>query len=503
MTRAPNVLLVTSDQQHHAAIGAHTPMLRTPALDRLGAEGMRADRAYCNNPLCSPSRSTIITGLYPSWHGCWTLGTKLDENIPTIGDLYSAAGYDTSLIGKAHFQQLVSTPQQPSLESQPLLRDLDFWRTFSGPYYGFDHVELARNHADEAHVGQHYAIWMEQNGFPQWRDHFRAWPPDDAPQRRHSWDLPAEYHYSTWTAERSIAAIERAVEQDRPFFTWASFHDPHPPYLVPEPYASMYDPADVVPGRLHPGELDRMAPWFALTQEQDPDFSAWQETGFANHGFGSHLVDDEALRKDIAVYYGMITFLDEQFGRILAALDRLGVAENTIVVFTSDHGHFLGQHGLTAKGPFHYEDLLRVPFLARWPGRIRPGSVSDGLVGLIDLAPTLLSACGLPVPGAMQGVDQTPVWAGEQAAARDHVIAENRHQPTAVHLRTLIEDRYKMTLYRGRPWGDLFDLRADPGETCNRFADPEARQIREQVALRFCDAEMQREPTRYSRTSSA
>jgi arylsulfatase A-like enzyme len=265
----------------------------------------------------------------------------------------------------------------------------------------------------------------------------------------------------------------------------------------------MYDPADVEPGSLTPGELKAMAPWFGLTQEQNPDFSEWQETAFANHGFGSHLVEEKLLRQNIAIYYGMISFLDAQFGRILAALDRLGVADDTIVVFTSDHGHFLGQHGLTAKGPFHYEDLLRVPFLVRWPGRIAPGSVTDGLLGLIDLSPTLLSACGLPVPGAMQGVDQTPVWTGQVAAAQDHVIVENRHQPSAVHLRTLIEDRYKMTLYGGRPWGDLFDLQEDPGEVHNRFADPDYRGVRDELALRFLDAEIRREPTRYPRIASA
>ncbi|HVX44590.1 MAG TPA: sulfatase-like hydrolase/transferase, partial [Mycobacteriales bacterium] len=484
MTRPPNILLVTSDQQHHSALGVHTPVLQTPHLDALGAGGLRYDRAYCNNPLCSPSRSTMITGLYPSWHGCWTLGTKLDEDVRTVGEQFSAAGYATSLIGKAHFQPLATAPEQTSLEAQPLLRDLDFWREFHGPFYGFDHIELARNHADESHVGQHYAIWMQENGLPNWRDHFRSYPPvPDEPIRRHTWDLPAEYHYSTWTAERSIAQIEQAVAADQPFFTWASFHDPHPPYLVPEPYASMYDPADVEPGSLTPGELDAMAPWFGLTQDENPDFSEWQETAFANHGFGSHLVEEKLLRQNIAIYYGMISFLDAQFGRILAALDRLGVADDTIVVFTSDHGHFLGQHGLTAKGPFHYEDLLRVPFLVRWPGRIAPGRVTEGLLGLIDLSPTLLSASGLPVPGAMQGVDQTPVWRGQAASVQDHVIVENRHQPSAVHLRTLIEDRYKMTLYGGRPWGDLFDLQEDPGEVRNRFADPAYRGVRDELAL--------------------
>lgn len=190
MTGRPNILLITTDQQHWAALGVHTPMLATPNLDRLGREGMRFDRAYCPNPLCSPSRSSIVTGTYPSTHGCWTIGTKLADDARTIGHVLGAAGYQTSLLGKAHFQPLASTPDQVSLEAPPTLRDLDFWRGFTGPYYGFDTVQLLRNHADEGLVGQHYALWMEDQGLTDWRDFFRD-EQNHGPAREHSWDLPA------------------------------------------------------------------------------------------------------------------------------------------------------------------------------------------------------------------------------------------------------------------------------------------------------------------------
>jgi arylsulfatase A-like enzyme len=496
--------LITTDQQHHQALGLHTPVLRTPHIDGLAADGLRLDRAYCNNPLCSPSRSTLITGEYPSWHGCWTIGVKLDEDRVFLGDLLRAGGYDTALIGKAHFQPLASEPGETSLESEEKVRDLDFWRSFHGPYYGFEHIELARNHADESHVGQHYAIWMEDQGFDQWRDYFQSWPPRAGePHREHRWDLPAELHYTRWTAERSIAAIDRALDSKRSFFTWASFHDPHPPYLVPEPYASMYDPADVRPGRLMPGELSLMPPWLGMTQEASPDFSPWQETPYTNHGFHSHVIGEAALRKNIATYYGMMTFVDDEVGRILRHLEDRGVADETLVVFTSDHGHYLGQHGLIAKGAFHYEDLLRVPFLARWPGVIPPGTTSAGLLGLVDLAPTLLRAAGLPIPGRMQGVDQLAVWRGDAAFARDHVVVENRHQPTAVDLRTYIDDRYKLTIYRNQPWGEVFDLAEDPEERRNLFNDPAHQPLRAELALRALRTEMRREPTAHRRIAVA
>src|SRR3990172_769672 len=148
----PNILLITSDQQHTSPLGALNPRIRTPAFDRLCREGTRFDRSYCSNPLCSPSRSSIITGLYPSTHGCWTIGVKLPEDVPTVGDVFQRHGYATALIGKAHFQPLASQPGSESIECQPIMRQLDFWRSFHGPWYGFQHVETARNHADETHA---------------------------------------------------------------------------------------------------------------------------------------------------------------------------------------------------------------------------------------------------------------------------------------------------------------------------------------------------------------
>ena len=522
MTRPPNILLVTSDQHHHSCLGAVNPKIKTPALDRLAGEGTRFDRAYTPNPVCTPTRASIITGLYPSVHGAWTIGVKLPEDVPTVGAALSHGGYATGLIGKAHFQPTRSDPApgSESIETAAAMRDLDFWRSFRGPWYGFDHVEITRNHADEAHAGGHYALWLEEQGFTTWRDHFRPYPADPdappAPGRHGAWDLPERFHYSTWTAERSMDFVARCHAAGRPFFLWASFHDPHPPYLVPEPWASMYRPQDMEPGELTPGEHAQNPSHFGLTQQERPDFSPWHESGWANHGFRSHRHRRESLQRDMAIYYGMTSFMDQQIGRILQQLDALGLAGDTLVVFTTDHGHFLGQHGLIAKGAFHYEDLIRVPFLVRWPGRVPAGRVSSELQSTVDLAPTFLAAAGLSVPGLMQGYDQTPVWCGGAApepappraqgahvGPRDHVVVENRHQPTAVHLRTYVDARYKLTVYRDGAPGELFDLGQDPGETRNLWDAPEARSLKAGLLLKALQYEIQREPTRMPRVSGA
>jgi arylsulfatase A-like enzyme len=371
-----NILLITSEQQHHRTLS--TPIPHTPALDRLAADGLAFDRAYCTSPTCAPSRATILTGWYPAW--------QVTEDVPTISGLLSHFGYSTSLIGRAH----IAPAGQVSAKA---LLDLDFWRRWTGPYRGFDHAELSWGHA-----GQHYALWLEER-VPDWRQHFRGDPPDG---------LPAELHHGAWVAERTIAAIEAAVLGDRPFFCWASFHD------------------------------------------------------------------------------GMITALDHQIGRVLTRLEALEVASETLVVFTSDHGDALGQ------APVSGEDVLRVPLVVRWPGRVPAGTRTSALHAHVDLAPTLLHALEIAEPGLMQGESQLPVWLGERDRVRDHLIVE--HHDPVVRLRTYIEDRYKVTIYRGRAQGDLFDLAEDPEEHHNLFDDPAHAELKTALLQRFLDAELHREP---------
>ncbi len=501
MTDRPNILLITSDQQHWSTMGCVNAQIQTPNLDRLAVQGTRFDRAYCPNPTCTPTRASIITGKYPSQHGAWSLGTKLLESERTVGDDLRDVGYRTSLVGKAHFQPLAGTTEFPSLESYPILQDLDFWRRFDEPFYGFDTVRLARNHADEAHVGQHYAIWMEEQGYTDWRSAYKP-PTGTNTTQKHRWEIPEEYHYNTWIAQESEKQLAAYAAADEPFFLWSSFFDPHPPYLAPEPWDSMYEPGSIsVPG-LSAGEHERNPPHFAMTQQVKPDFSPWRESGFGIHGMQSHLRAPEQMVKDVAVYYGMVSLLDKYIGRILDSLDAVGLADNTLVVFTSDHGHLFGQHGMCAKGPFHYEDLIRVPFVARWPGRIPSGTVSDALLSLVDLAPSFLDAVGEPVPGRMSGVSQLDTWAGGDSA-REHVLVENRHEPTTIHVKTYVDERYKLTLYYRQGYGELFDLRADPGETDNLWNDPAHDALKNELTRSLLFAEMGKEPLPMPRIAGA
>ncbi len=511
-----NILFITTDQHHWTAMGYRNPEVQTPNLDRLVAGGTTFHRAYTVNPTCTPTRASWITGMYPSQHGAYSLGTKLLEDVPTVGEAFQQHGYRTALVGKAHFQPLIGSDEYPSLEAYPTLHDLDFWRGFHGPFYGFDHVELARNHTDEAHVGQHYALWLQEKGCPNWRDYFLPSPawvtePEGYPvsQRQRSkpgqaWDIPEELHYNAWITERTNALMEGYAQNGENFFLWASFFDPHPQYMAPEPYASMYDPAKVSVPEHIPGEFDDKPPYFAFSQQQNPDFSAFQEPGgHAIHGAHSHLRTRDEKAKHIAMMYGMVTMLDTYIGKILDRLEALGLAENTLICFTTDHGDLWGQHGLVAKCIHHYEDLLRVPLVISQPGRVPAGRVSESLQSTVDLAPTFLAAAGLPVPRAMTGLDETPVWFGEQETRRDHVIVENQHQPTTMNLRTFITERYKLTIHYNRPYGELYDLQSDPGEIVNLWDHPAAQEIKMGLLLRFLYGEMAKTPLPMPRIAPA
>lgn len=501
----PNILLITTDQQHWDTIGAFNDEIDTPNLDRLVEEGTTFKRAYCPNPTCTPSRASIITGKYPSQHGAWAIGTKLSEDEPTLGEALGDNGYQTALIGKAHFQPLKSTEEYPSLEAPPLLQDLAYWRTFDEKFYGFDEVELARNHTNESLVGQHYAIWMEEKGCLNWRDYFsKPTGTMDADEKYH-WRLPEKYHYNTWIAERTKEKLATYKEQADPFFLWASFPDPHPPYLVPEPWNKMYDPKQLTLPTLVPGEHDRNPPHFKKTQEKHPDFSKYQETPFGNIGFRSHAhVDEKEARENMAVYYGMISMVDKYLGEILNQLDELGLAEDTIVVFTTDHGQLFGQHGLHDKGGFHYEDLLKLPMVVRYPGVVPASQVSNAMQSLVDLAPTFLSFTNTEA-GAMKmsGVDQSKVWRGEVEQARDHIVCEYRNQPNLVHLKTYVNARYKLTVYYNQSYGELFDLQEDPGEIQNLWDDPSSQALKKDLLLQFMWAELGKEILPMNKISDA
>jgi arylsulfatase A-like enzyme len=514
-----NVLMITTDQQRWDTTGfAGNPVIRTPHLDRLAAEGMVCDRSYAASPVCTPSRASMLTGRYPRIHGAWNVGVDLPAGELTAAQYFREHGYETAVFGKMHLraghdefapgreQSVESIHRNKGTSGEEVDR---FWSGFTRDYYGFERLNMTIQHGNRVVGGGHYDQWLRTN-HPEAVDLLE---PDHALESpsgaMQSWKaaMPPELHYSRWIADTTVQFLREREEQ--PFFIWCSFPDPHHPLCPPAPYCDMYPPTDVPLPIPNTGELECMPPHYELYYRGQKAQSEWEPGVYPTMGptgtvSGSYPLCDmpEAhLREMIAYYYGLITLTDEAIGSILLALDELGLAEDTIVVFNSDHGDLLGDHGLAFKGPFPYEGIIRVPTVWRWPGVIPAGAKTSALMSHVDLFPTLAEACELEVPRGVQGVSQLPVLKGEKDACRDWVLMEFRENPRELELKTIVTDRYKLTYYPGRPYGELFDLRDDPQEKNNLWDDLAVREVREQMKERLLEIMCETEdplPVRYA-----
>lgn len=485
--KQPNILLISTDQQHWNTIHAlGNESIHTPNLNRLVEEGVAFERAYVASPVCSPSRSSIITGEYPSKHKCWNIGVELDENRTTMGQVMMEHGYKTGLFGKAHFKPVLT---EGSFEAPPHIHDRDFWKEWQGPYYGFEKVAMVHGHSDEdSSHGMHYGAWLVEQGI----DPSKYFGPGGG-HREGSWDIPEEYHYTRWTADQTMDFIENK-EDDKPFLAWCSFQDPHNAFLCPEPWNSMYDPDQMPPFIEKEGEMDDKPLIHQCLIEDRMDELDIDVTSDPGHNTGgvqclghtNKKIGYDRAKKWLASYYGMISLIDHHIGRILDRLDELGIAEDTLIVFTSDHGDYAGNHGFWLKGPIHYDDILRVPFLARWKGELPEGRRTNALMSLVDLAPTFLEAAGIDKYPSMQGTSQLKTMYQPDQATRDWCLVENRAEPS-FYVKTLVTERYKLNYFLDRDEGELYDLQEDPNEFVNLYNKENYAEIKLKMFQKLVD----------------
>ena len=313
------------------------------------------------------------------------------------------------------------------------------------------------------------------------------------------WDIPEQYHDTHWVGELTQDWIERQAESDRPWFCWASFQDPHEPFVCPEPWFSRVDMTGVEPFEgERPGELD-----------DKPAF--YREGPIVYREEGQPAVPcvmpsprwDEQAKTALQATLGMNAFIDDRVGRMLHALERTGQLENTIVLFTSDHGEMHGHHGYWGKGLTAYEDCQRVPLLVWGPGRIQPRGPVEALANLVDLPRTILGWAGVETPVGMQGAQLGPVCAGEADAVQDATLIECRATESSVYQQTLVTDRHKLVVYRDDPQGELYDLHDDPEQYVNLWADPAHQSLRHALLHRLARHHMEREGRVHRRESFA
>lgn len=487
----PNILFLLSDQQRADTLGVLNPAIRTPHLDRIAARGTVFTRCYPPTPVCLPCRGALLSGRYPSSTGAVHNHTLLKPSItPMVSDVFRDNGYYTHMIGKSHVHSC-HTPGSP--ESAPHMYDRAYFRLWHGPWYGFEHADLNVGHSTEKHAcSMHYGVWLEDRGVDTER-YFGHTSYD----QYGTWDLPEAFHSSAWVAETTIEAMQKAREAGKPFYISANFQDPHNPCMVPEPWASMYDPDELPEFGFKPGEPACFAtkpPFYNEILDHPGCYAArYSEGGPAGPTNASHLpYDKRQTQENAAHYYGMVSLLDHHVGRILDALEASGELENTLVVFASDHGDMLGDHGLWWKELYPYEESINVPLLVSWPGHLPEGRCSESLQGLIDLAPTWLSLAGIEPPGEFEGVDQSAVWTGEANAVRDAIVVEDRPKDASFNQRIYITDRYKLVAYSNPDYGELYDMKEDPHQVTNLWAEPAYADLRFRLLQGLLSEEMNR-----------
>ena len=486
---APNILFLLSDQQRADTLGVLNPAIRTPNLDRLASRGTVYTRCYPPTPVCLPCRGSLLSGRYPSATGAVNNMTALRPGLgPMVADVFREGGYYTHMIGKSHVHPC-HDPASP--ESAPHIHDRAYYRKWHGPWYGFEHADLNIGHSTEAHAcGMHYGVWLEEKGIDT--DRYFGHTKYD---QYGSWDLPEEVHNSAWVAETVIAAMKQAQAEGKPFYISANFQDPHNPCMVPEPWASMYDPDALPRFGFKPGEPECFAdkpPFYREIFEREGEYAAQYGPGGPSHATNAaHLgYSPRETQENAACYYGMVSLMDHHIGRILDALEANGALENTIVVFSSDHGDFLGDHGLWWKELYPYEEGLRVPCIVSWPGQLPEGRQSDALQGLIDLAPTWIRLAGLPAEPMFQGVDQAAVWRGDVPRLREGIVVEDRPHNDDFNQRVYMTQRYKLVVYTQLDWGELYDMADDPDQIRNLWNDPEHADLRFRMLQELLREEM-------------
>lgn len=481
----PNVIVITTDQQRKETLGCYgSSFVNTPNLDHMAQNGVKFERAYCTNPVCTPSRASMLTGKYVSNHGAWNIGTNVPEKQLFLPELFKTNGYRTHAIGKLH---LNAAQVPPGKSKEPGQNWEEYFENFTGPYLGFETIEASVGHTNFGIKG-HYGLWVEEKSgkkhFPSYRKSDFEFGAD-----AYDWEIPIELHNNTWVAERSVNFLKQRAGDQEPFFLNIGFEDPHHPHCLPlevaETVTDEYLASMPLP-KYSEGELEDKPPYFQLVREgrwgEDPLKGSYNLAG-QQQGFDYRQVSERDARLGRAYYYKMVEMIDDAVGEIFDQLDELGLADNTIVVFTSDHGELLGDHGIWMKGPLHYEELVNVPFVVQWKNHIPADVTNNSISSLVDLAPTLLSLCHISIPEEMDGKDCSSVWMGEDVTIRKQALIEYIDEPGKLQLKTIVTTDYKLTYYTNQGFGELYDLKKDPEEMNNLWNMEAYQGIKSQLLI--------------------
>ncbi|NVK40150.1 MAG: sulfatase-like hydrolase/transferase [Oceanospirillaceae bacterium] len=501
--RQPNFIIFMTDQQRADHLGCYgNPLVQTPHIDSLAQRGVRFERFYVSTPICQPNRACLATGQLPSVNGVRQNGIPMSLQSTTFADVLRGDGYNTGLIGKAHFQNVTDIPAPARVPpGEGRLPDegaalsnraqrggsaydyeiRDRWArspepVLHRPYYGFDHVRLCVGHGDQ--VEGHYSAWLRARhpASDSLRGPANALPSPNlsAPQ---AWRtaLPEALYPTRFIEEEACAFLEQQAPDGAPFALLVSFPDPHHPFTPPGRYWSMYDPDEV-----------RLPASFRHPVDRIPGIpeSVLEAYRWGDRDNGSHWpfhIGERQARELIALNYGSISMVDDAIGSILGCLERRGLDDDTVLLFTADHGDYMGDHGAMLKMGLHYQSVIRVPFIWYDPRRSDAGRVDDRLGSAIDLAPTLLQRAGLRRPVGMQGIDLFGDRRSDSILIEDPGIRVFRDSDARSRITTLVTADWRLSLHEGEDWGELYNLRDDPDEMENLWHGPALLPVKAQL----------------------
>ena len=428
MSDQPNILIIHADQHRCDALGAYgNADISTPNIDALAADGVRHDRHFCSFPVCTPSRYSFLSGLHVHQHLGWNNHCTLPAGLPTFPRALRESGYCTTAVGKMHF-----TPTYLDVGFEEMrLAEQDGPGRFDDDYHRYLQAEGLCDRLDLVDQRREYrdlasdAYWRNLGAMVS--------------------DLDEEHHSTTWIADRAMEALADWGEGGH--LLMAGFIKPHHPFDPPAPWHEMYDPEALT---LMPG-------W---TQNCLPRDLACSAGYFPNAD-----MTEAQLRRAMAYYYATISQIDHHVGRMIDLLKQKGLYDNTLVVYTSDHGDYLGFHHLLLKGNHMYDPVMRIPLIVKYPGQRGAGQSTTALSSNIDMAPTLMARAGCDVPETMAGRDLE-----ERPGGREAVFAEAGRREYMVRT-----GNRKLLLNRETDDSLFFDLERDPHELENLYGDPACR----------------------------
>ena len=446
MTKKKNIILILADQQRYDTISAYglNDICKTPNIDALADEGMKFTNAFTSSPICAPSRASVMTGLYPHNHGVIDNFTDIKDGTPLLGECMKNQGYYCGLAGKWHVSA-TKTPEDCGFEGKP----------FMG--YGFPGSQVFPSlifNQPPDNAPNYYEEYLKDNNFdiPDVSHGFLGNNPNLQVQEMYAkHEGPVESTIEYFVAHEANRLIDEAMKEDKPFLIWANFWGPHSPSIVPEPYYSMYDPKDIKEHPSYKEDFKDKPYGYYLTEKM------W---GLGDYGW-------DGFADISAKYYGHCTMIDDMVGLIVEKLKKLGIYDDTIIIYSADHGDCLGAHKLIEKGAFTFDEIYRIPMVVKGLGN----KDNDSFVYLQEIMPTLLDIAGTKSPKPVDGESLLPLMYGtKDSNERTEVFGEFHNHFYVSRQRMVRDNKYQFTFNENEK-GELYDFTNDPYQLNNLCYD--------------------------------